>query len=111
MVSFFYNCVHILSLPQSKAKGKNTAKRGKGSRSGTNARNTGASDGEIEKLPEDVKATAGIKPIGRTTWDPEDEMAALSYILAPERWPNFKVNQKNIFTHVRCFFCCLRMVH
>ena len=81
-------------------KGKGRPK-GKGSKSGPNARGAGKSDDEISVLSKTAKTQATIpKPAARANWTDEEKEIALSYIVDERRWPNFKVNQNVIFTFV-----------
>lgn len=75
-----------------------------------NARNTGASEDEISALSEDIKVVSGIKPVGpgrNSTFELKDGIAILEYVLYPDRWRDFPLNQRVVFTHVSPSFSAL----
>ena len=76
--------------------------KGKGGRSGKNARPPGASDDEIAELSPSEVAQAGIRRV-KEHWKEEDKEILVSYIVDSDRWMNFKVNQSKIFKHVSAF--------
>ena len=75
------------------------AKKGRGSWSGKNRWAMGGLDDEIAELSPERKERAGVKA-KREIWDEEDRTKLVSYVLDPVRWPNFKINQAQIFGEV-----------
>lgn len=83
-------------------KGGSKPTKGKGSKSGANAREAGKSDQEIEVLSEDAKGRAALPALANTNrWTDQEKIDALAYIVDEKRWSNFKINQNTIFNHVR----------
>ncbi|KIJ41410.1 hypothetical protein M422DRAFT_255605 [Sphaerobolus stellatus SS14] len=76
-----------------------TAGGGKGSKGGKNAREPGGSDNEIQQLDPEEARLAAITST-REFWTEEDKLKIVSYIVAPERWSNFKLNQARIFQEI-----------
>lgn len=84
------------------AKGTRKQAKGRGSKSGANARDAGKSDEEVKTLSGDAKSRAAIPaPTERARWTDDEKEKALSYIVDDKRWPNFKINQNVIFNYVR----------
>ena len=77
-------------------------KRGKGSKSGVNARPSGHSDTEIDKLDEKTKQAAAIAAQPkRMRWDATNTAKLVDFIIAPERWSSVSTSIKNICIEVR----------
>lgn len=84
---------------EKKRKGR---KRGKGVKSGVNARDPGASDEEIDKMADSKKEEASVK--GKNYWihwSDEDKEKLVLYMTEPSRWPKITVKLSEYAAYVR----------
>lgn len=79
-------------------------KKGKGSKSGVNARSTGASDDEISKLSEKSKESTKITIPKRRRWSDGDKRDLVSCVTDTRFWGKMKLNQSEVMQHVRASF-------
>ncbi len=96
--------------PAAQAVPTSTASRGKGSKSGANRREQGASDNEIEKLSDEAKASAELKPAKAKGLTQEEKHAVVAYVTDERRWPGLKVKRGEYWrsVSVASHYCCHR---
>jgi len=84
---------------------KGATNTGKGSRSSKNHCAGGASDEEISCLSPEMKQRVGMKDQKKDIWDDTEHKQLVSYVLDPIQWPEFKINQMQIFGEVSIHVC------
>ena len=72
--------------------------KGKGSRSGKHRCAVGGLDEEITALSPETKEK--VEKVKKDAWPKDEKEWMVSYILDPNHWLDFKVNQSHIFCEV-----------
>lgn len=90
-----------VSKAQKVSKPQVSKPKGKGSRSGKNARSVGASDEEIGELTKKDKVAAQIVVPGpRRRWSDEEKVVIVDYMVTPENWARAPLNMKELCLEV-----------